>query len=209
MRKHFKKPKPTAPAKVLPPVTGRLIGYARVSTEDQNLQAQIDALSAVGVLDDNMHAEKRSAAAKRRPALEDALADCRPGDTLVVQRLDRLGRNLRWLINTIHDLTERGVNIRALSGSFDTTTAQGRLLLGLFAVLAEFERELVKERTMFGLNSHRKRGGTVGMARQFTPEQHQQMVEMKKAGKSYDQIAKHFKCHRQTAYNYIANRPIK
>lgn len=208
--KHRKPRKPTAAAKVLPPVTGRLIGYARVSTEDQNLQAQIDALSAVGVLDDNMHAEKRSAAAKRRPALEDALADCRPGDTLVVQRLDRLGRNLRWLINTIHDLTERGVHIRALSGSFDTTSAQGRLLLGLFAVLAEFERELVRERTMLGLNSHRKRGGKMGMDRKFTPEQHREMIRMHTEDrKSYEQIAKHFKCHRQTAYNYIRNRKIK
>ena len=141
-----------------------LIGYARVSKEDgsQSLDLQRDALRAEGI-DDPAHLYHDFASGVRddRPGLDSCLRALRKGDVLVVWKLDRLGRNLVHLVNTVQDLSARGVGLRVLAGQgaqIDTTTAAGRLVFGIFAALAEFERELIRERTMAGLKAARARG---------------------------------------------------
>lgn len=140
-----------------------LIGYARVSTPDQKLSLQHDALKRAGC--ERVFDDQASGARTDRPGLADALAYLRAGDTLVVWKLDRLGRDLRHLINTVHDLTTHGVGLKVLTGhgaAIDTTTAAGKLVFGIFAALAEFERELISERTVAGLASARARGRNGG-----------------------------------------------
>ena len=135
------------------------IGYARVSTSDQNPDLQRDALRQAGC--DDVYEETASGKSADRPQLAECLRRLRRGDTLVVWKLDRLGRDLRHLINTVHDMTGRGVGLKVLTGhgaAIDTTTAAGKLVFGIFAALAEFERELIAERTIAGLASARARG---------------------------------------------------
>lgn len=140
-----------------------LIGYMRVSKTDgsQATDLQLDALVAAAVAAENIYEDMASGRKDDRPGLVSCLKALREGDTLVVWKLDRLGRNLRHLINTVHDLTARGVGLKVLSGhgaAIDTTTAAGKLVFGIFAALAEFERELISERTVAGLASARARG---------------------------------------------------
>lgn len=133
-----------------------LIGYARISTQDQDLALQRDALAARGC--EKIFTDTASGAIDDRAGLTAALDHARPGDTLVVWRLDRLGRSLRHLIATITDLEARGVGFRSLHESVDTTTSAGKLVFHVFAALAEFERELIRERTRAGLVAARSRG---------------------------------------------------
>ena len=151
-----------------------LIGYMRVSKADgsQVTDLQRDALVAAGV--DPVHLYEDQASGKRedRPGLASCLKALRSGDTLVVWKLDRLGRDLRHLINTVHDLTGRGIGLKVLTGhgaAIDTTTAAGKLVFGIFAALAEFERELISERTHAGLASARARGRKGGRPYKMTP----------------------------------------
>src|SRR5919199_3095295 len=134
------------------------IGYARVSTDEQNLDSQIDALVQAGCERRHIYTDKVSGTKDQRPGLEQALSHLRPGDTLVVWRLDRLGRSLRHLIDTVTALAERGVGFRSLTESIDTTTSGGKLVFHIFGALAEFERELIRERTRAGLAAARARG---------------------------------------------------
>src|SRR3954454_10800709 len=126
-----------------------LIGYARVSTLDQNLALQQDALSAAGC--EQLYTDTVSGCVTTRPGLTQALSHQRPGDTLAVWRLDRLGRSLAHLIDTIRELQERGVGFRSLQEQIDTTTSGGKLVFHVFGALAEFERDLIRERTHAGL----------------------------------------------------------
>lgn len=140
-----------------------LIGYARVSKADgsQSLDLQRDALHAAGVDAERVYQDFASGAREDRPGLEHCLRALRKGDVLVVWKLDRLGRNLTHLVNTVQDLSARGVGLRVLTGQgaqIDTSTASGRLVFGIFAALAEFERELIRERTVAGLKAARARG---------------------------------------------------
>jgi DNA invertase Pin-like site-specific DNA recombinase len=140
-----------------------LIGYMRVSKTDgsQALDLQRDALLAAGVRRARLYEDRASGKRDSRPGLEACLKALRHGDTLVAWKLDRLGRDLRHLVNLVHDLTERGVGLKVLAGQgaqIDTTTANGRLVFGIFAALAEFERELLIERTKAGLAAARARG---------------------------------------------------
>ena len=140
-----------------------LIGYMRVSKADgsQATDLQRDALVAAGVDPAHLYEDMASGRKEDRPGLASCLKALRKGDTLAVWKLDRLGRDLRHLINTVHDLTARGVGLKVLSGhgaAIDTTTAAGKLVFGIFAALAEFERELISERTVAGLASARIRG---------------------------------------------------
>lgn len=144
-----------------------LIGYMRVSKTDgsQVLDLQRDALLAAGAASDHLYDDHASGKRDDRPGLDACLKTLRHGDTLVVWKLDRLGRDLRHLVNLVHDLTRRGVGLRVLAGegvAIDTTTANGRLMFGFFAALAEFERELIVERTKAGLASARARGRNGG-----------------------------------------------
>ena len=140
-----------------------LIGYARISKADgsQSLDLQRDALREAGVSDDAIYEDQASGQREDRPGLAAFLKAARQGDVIVVWRLDRLGRNLRHLVNLVQDLNDRDIGIRGLAGqgaSLDTTTASGKLVFALFAALAEFERELIRERTLAGLASARARG---------------------------------------------------
>jgi len=151
-----------------------LVGYMRVSKADgsQTLDLQRDALLAADVEPDRLYEDLASGRRDDRPGLTACLKALREGDTLVVWKLDRLGRNLHHLVNTVHDLTARGVGLKVLTGqgaAIDTTTAAGKLVFGIFAALAEFERELISERTVAGLASARARGRTGGRPYKMTP----------------------------------------
>jgi DNA invertase Pin-like site-specific DNA recombinase len=132
------------------------IGYARVSTHDQNPELQTDALRTSGC--EQIHQEKASGKSKDRPELERCLQTLRAGDTLVVWRLDRLGRSLKDLVEIVQALQDRGVGFQSLTESLDTTNAGGRLVFHIFGALAEFERNLIRERTIAGLAAARARG---------------------------------------------------
>lgn len=141
-----------------------LVGYMRVSKADgsQTLDLQRDALVAAGVSEEQLYDDRVSGRADDRPGLTSCMKALRDGDTLMVWKLDRLGRNLRNLVNTVHDLTARGVGLKVLTGqgaAIDTTTTPaGQLVFGIFAALAEYERALISERTVAGLASARARG---------------------------------------------------
>jgi DNA invertase Pin-like site-specific DNA recombinase len=140
-----------------------LIGYARVSTSDQNLELQLDALKEAGCR--RVFEETASGANKARPQLRDALDFLQPGDTLVVWKLDRLARSLQQLIEVIEQLHKRGCGFKSLTEAIDTTTAGGRLIFHIFGALAEFERSIIRERTMAGLEAARTRGRRGGRPR--------------------------------------------
>ena len=132
------------------------VGYARISTHDQNLSLQKDALKEAGC--EKIYQDKASGAKTERPGLQEALDYLREGDSLVVWRLDRLGRSLQHLIETVRQLEERGIGFQSLRESIDTTTSGGRLVFHIFGALAEFERNLIRERTQAGLAAARARG---------------------------------------------------
>ncbi len=137
----------------------RLVGYARVSTQDQDLALQIDALLQCGVAKDLIFTDKASGATHQRPGLDTCLDELRDGDVLLVWRLDRLGRSVRHLVTLIDQLRERNVGFRSVcDGAIDTTTPSGELIFHIFSALAQFERKLIQERTKAGLAAARARG---------------------------------------------------
>ena len=149
-----------------------LIGYARVSKADgsQLLDLQRDALLDAGVDEERLYEDRASGRLDHRPGLEACLKALQPGNTFVVWKLDRLGRDLKHLVNTVDELRDRGVGLRVLAGAgaeIDTSTANGRLVFGIFAALAEFERELIVERTRAGLAAARARGRLGGRPRKM------------------------------------------
>lgn len=143
------------------------IGYARVSTDDQTLDLQLDALKACDVI----YQEKASGKSKDRPELAHCLMALRPGDTLVVWRLDRLGRSLPDLVQIVTSLEERGIGFESLTEKIDTTSATGKLTFHVFAALAEFERNIIRERTRAGLQAARARGRKGGRKPALTERQ--------------------------------------
>lgn len=151
------------------PGEGRMdIGYARVSTREQSLDLQVDALRRAGCC--KVYQEVVSGAKVERPVLDALLADLRPGDVLVFWKLDRLGRSLRHLVELANALLEKGVGLKSLNDLVDTTTPSGRLTFNLFASLAEFERDLIRERTQAGLTAARARGRLGGRPKGLTPQ---------------------------------------
>jgi DNA invertase Pin-like site-specific DNA recombinase len=166
----------------------RYIGYARVSTGEQNLQLQIDALRAAGC--DKIFRDKGvSGAVAERPGLSRALRGLKEGDVLVVWRLDRLGRSLRHLIELIHDLGSAGHGFRSLSETIDTGSASGRLFLHMMGALAEFERELIGERTKAGLQAARMRGKRLGRPPAMNERKLALALSLKSEGVERKQIA--------------------
>lgn len=153
-----------------------LLGYARVSTTEQNPDLQVDELTAAGCW--KVWTDHASGALDRRLQLDAVLEQLRPGDTLVVWRLDRLGRSLRHLIDVVTRLDERGVGFRSLRESIDTTTAGGRLVFHLFGALAQFEREIIRDRTVAGLTAARARGRVGGRPSKLSAEQRRQARKM-------------------------------
>lgn len=142
-----------------------LVGYARVSTQEQTLDLQMDALKKAGC--ERIFTDMISSAKQERKGLSEALEFMRAGDTIVVWRLDRLGRSLKHLIETVTGLADRRVGIKSLTEQIDTTTSGGKLIFHVFGALAEFERDLIKERTQAGLQAARSRGRQGGRLRQL------------------------------------------
>lgn len=179
-----------------------LIGYARVSTQDQNTGMQIDALQAAGC--EKVFTDKASGASADRPELESALNYLREGDVLAVWRLDRLGRSLKHLVEVVADLETKGIGFRSLNESIDTTTAQGKLILHIFAALAEFERDLIRERTKSGLAAARARGRKGGRKPSLSPKKIQVARQMYAQGDStVAEIAKVLGVSRATIYRHL------
>jgi DNA invertase Pin-like site-specific DNA recombinase len=143
-----------------------LIGYARVSTDEQDTRLQIDALKRAGC--EKIYEERASGSRTDRPELARALTHGRKGDMVVVWKLDRLGRSLPHLIDTLHDLEERHIGFRSLTDNIDTTTASGRMFFHMMGALAQFERDLIRERTNAGLKAARERGNVGGRPRKLT-----------------------------------------
>ena len=179
-----------------------LIGYARVSTVDQNLDLQLDALKAAAC--DRVFTDQLSGVKEDRPGLDKALEHVRPGDTLAVWRLDRLGRSLPHLIEVVNGLEARGVGFRSLTESIDTTTSAGKLIFAIFGALAQFERYLIRERTMAGLAAARARGRTGGRKRQVSDAQAALIRDLvKDKTRSVAEICQGLGISRSTFYRYV------
>jgi DNA invertase Pin-like site-specific DNA recombinase len=161
-----------------------MIGYARVSTDDQNLALQLDALRSAGC--EIIHEDKASGVLSGRKGLAEALKGCASGDVLVVWKLDRLARSLHDLVVIAADLKGRGVGLKILTGegaAVDTTHAQGRMIFGILAVMAEFEREMISERTVAGMKAAKRRGQHVGRPPKLTEFQRREAASMLDEGK--------------------------
>nr|WP_026600587.1 recombinase family protein [Methylomonas sp. 11b] len=187
-----------------------LIGYMRVSKADgsQACDLQRDALMLAGVDSKHLYEDHASGKREDRPGLAACLKALREGDTLLVWKLDRLGRDLRHLINTVHDLTIRGVGLKVLTGhgaAIDTTTAAGKLVFGIFAALSEFERELISERTVAGLASARARGRKGGRPFKMTPAKLRlAMAAMGQPETTVGNLCKELSITRQTLYRHVS-----
>jgi DNA invertase Pin-like site-specific DNA recombinase len=188
-----------------------LVGYMRVSKADgsQSTDLQRDALLDAGVGPGRLYEDKASGKKDDRPELAACLKALRDNeDTLMVWKLDRLGRNLRHLVNIVHDLTERGIGLKVLTGqgaAIDTTTASGKLVFGIFAALAEFERELISERTIAGLASARARGRNGGRPYKMTPAKLRlAMASMGKPGTKVSALCTELGITRQTLYRHVS-----
>ncbi|WP_081068421.1 recombinase family protein [Burkholderia stagnalis] len=181
------------------------LGYARVSTEEQSLDLQLIALSAAGCVQ-TFTDHGVSGGALERPGLRALLNTMRPGDTLVVWRLDRLGRSLSHLIQLMTDLKHCGVDFRSLNEAIDTRTPTGRLMFHMIAALAEFERALIAERTRAGMSAARQRGQRIGRPRALTPDQVEIAAQMVREHSMAD-VADHFAVHAVTLRRYILQKP--
>lgn len=185
----------------------RLIGYARVSTNDQDLALQLDALKHAGCERRWIFTDKISGAKSERKGFDKCIAELREGDTLVVWRIDRLGRSLSHLVETVTGLRKRGVGFRSLQeGMIDTTSASGELVFGIFSVLAQFERRLIQERTKAGLDAARSRGRMGGRRPVADTDAKVQMVKALARNKllSIDDICTQLSISRATYYRYLA-----
>lgn len=178
------------------------IGYARVSTEDQTLDMQQDALTAAGC--EKIFSDVSSGCRQDRPELQRALDHLRPGDVLITWRLDRLGRSLKHLIQLVSDLEEKGIGFESLQEQFDTVSNGGRLVFHIFGALADFERGLIRERTMAGLASARARGRRGGRPRKLSSNQIRTLNAMYVSqNHSLSEIARTFSISRPTVYKYL------
>ena len=184
--------------------SGIRIGYARVSTDDQHLTLQQDALGAAGCR--TVYEETASGKSTARPELENCLKALRPGDTLVVWRLDRLGRSLGDLVAIITGLADRGVGFESLTEKIDTGSATGKLVFHVFAALAEFERNLIRERTIAGLAAAKTRGRVGGRKPKVDSKMVKKMKALRDGGLSISAIARDFGLARSTIYNYVVEK---
>ena len=186
---------------------GQRIGYARVSTDDQNLDLQLDALHRACIADDCLYSDTASGKDAERKELAACLKALREGDTLVVWRLDRLGRSLPDLVRIIGELEKKGVGFESLTEKIETSSAAGKLVFHVFAALAEFERNLIRERTRAGLVAARARGRSGGRRPKLTP---QQIKEIKRLMSDptipVSQIAERYNVSRTTIYKVAPRR---
>ncbi len=183
-----------------------LIGYARVSTEDQNLDLQVDALTKAGC--ERIFEDRLSGAVAQRPGLAEAISFARQGDTLVVWRLDRLGRSLKNLIEVVGQMEERGIGLKSLKEAIDTTTSAGRLVFQIFGALAEFERNLIRERTLAGLAAARARGKQSGRPKKLGEAQVNLLYQLYDERKRpIAEICQLVGISKPTLYEYLRRRP--
>jgi DNA invertase Pin-like site-specific DNA recombinase len=186
------------------PNTGTRIGYVRVSTVTQTLDQQQDALGQAGV--SKTFSDTMSGARDDRPGLAEMLAYVREGDSVVVWKLDRLGRNLQHILATVKALTDRGVTLVSTSDGIDSSTAAGRMMIGVLGSLAEYERELVRERTALKRETSRANGTRFGRPRKVDDTEHIATAKRMKAdGHTGKDIAKYLGVSRATLYRYLAN----
>jgi len=180
-----------------------ILGYARVSTLDQNVDLQRDALAKAGA--ERIFEDKISGALKAadRPALAECLSHLREGDTLVVWKLDRLGRSIGGLIELVGELRERKVEFRSITDGIDTSTPAGRFMFHVLAALAEMERDLIRERTRAGLAAARARGRAGGRRKSLSADQVRLARHMMNGGGSVDEIARTFRVSRATLYRSV------
>lgn len=186
------------------------IGYARISTKEQNLDLQTDALKQDGC--EKIYTEIMSGAKADRPKLQELVNNLRPGDIVVIWKLDRLGRSLKHLVELVNKFIEQGVGLRSLHDHIDTTTPQGRLIFNIFASLAEFERDLIQERTTAGLAAARARGRLGGKPKGLSQKNESiacAAETLYKEGKlTVSQIISQLGIARSTFYNYLRHRNI-
>lgn len=185
------------------------VGYARVSKADgsQSLDLQLDALHGAGVAEERVYHDLASGKTDGRPGLDECIKALQPGNTLVVWKLDRLGRDLRGLVNLVHGLGERGVGLKVLTGvgaSIDTTTPAGRMAFGMFAALAEYERDLIVERTQAGLTAARARGRKGGRKPKMTAAKIRlASAAMSQRNTHVDELCEQLGISPQTLYRYV------
>ncbi|QLJ63750.1 recombinase family protein (plasmid) [Serratia marcescens] len=187
------------------------IGYARVSTRDQNLTLQVDALKAAGC--ERIYQDVASGVKTARPALDDLLNQLRAGDVMVIWKLDRMGRSLKHLVELVGNLIERKVGLLSLNDPIDTTSSQGRFVFNLFASLAEFERELIRERTQAGLTAARARGRVGGRPKGLSPHAEATALAAETLYRerklSVAAIAQRLHLSKSTLYNYLRHRNVE
>lgn len=191
-------------SQVIPIAESRLIGYARVSTDEQTTALQLDALRAAGCA--AIHEDSASGASRSRPGLSRAIEDLRAGDTLVVWRLDRLGRSLRDLLDISEMLRDRDVALRSLTDHIDTGTAAGRMLYAVLGAVAQFERDVLRERTVAGMRAAKNRGEHIGRPSALTPTQVREAKKMRDRGESPNHIARVLRVGRSTLYRAIGQK---
>lgn len=178
------------------------IGYARISTKDQKLDAQIDELTAAGA--ERIFADVASGAKSSRPELDKVREQLRPGDTLIIQRLDRLGRSMKDLVEWVQLLADQGVKFKSLNEDLDTTTPGGKLVFHIFGALAEFERNLIRERTQAGLSAARARGRTGGRKRVLSKKQQQALKTLYNVKEhTIQELMAQYKVSRATLYKVV------
>lgn len=178
-----------------------MIGYARVSTEDQELRLQLDALHAAGCW--NIWQEKRSATRGKRPELEKAIADLRPGDTLVVWKLDRLARNARELYARLDQINAAGAQFKSLQENFDFTTAMGQFVLGILGLVAQLEAQMTSQRTSAGMQALKARGHLLGARPKLSDAKASRMIAERKAGKTIASLAEKYGVSTASVNNYV------
>jgi len=178
-----------------------MIGYARVSTDEQSLALQVDALTTAGC--SRVFSDTASGRAAARPGLADALSHARSGDTLAVWKLDRLGRSVAGLIALVGDLEKRGVAFRSLTDGIDTSTPAGRFFFHVMSALAQMERELIVERTQAGLNAARRRGRVGGRKRKMTDARVDAAVRLLAGGTPAIEVAETLGVSRATLYRWL------
>lgn len=186
------------------------MGYARVSTEDQNLDMQLDALRKAGVMDDNLYFEARSGVSNRRPQLKMCWDDAREGDTVIVWKLDRLGRSVVQLYNRVNELKQRGIFFRSLTEGFDLGTPMGNAMFGMMAVFAQFERDQIGARTAAGMKALRDRGGPKAGQPAKMPPKGDKKLEKQLGTMTAREVAALYDCEPQSVYAFkTAGRDIR
>ncbi len=181
------------------------LGYIRVSTGQQDHSVQREALVAAGILGEHIYEDKISGVRTKRPGLDALLSYARKDDTVTVLRLDRLGRSLAHIVTTINELGERGILVRSLTEGIDMTTASGKAMAHMFMLMAEYERDLLRERLREARTSHEAKGGKWGRPTVLTDSKTDDARRMWSAGVSVDTIAESLKISRTTAYRVTAD----